>query len=152
MNSFFTLLYLSWIRLIDQAQRDELTGLLNRRGFDEALKQQGAIASRYARSLCLLLIDLRGLKSRNESEGYEAGDRALQQTARFLEREVRKADLICRIGGDEFALLLPETDLSAGHQLAARLQKGLQAEGIGIYFGLASGDPHSLLNRADRAS
>ena len=151
MNQFFTLLYLCWARLIDEATRDTLTGLLNRRGFNEALQQQGAIATRYARPLSLLLIDLRNLKTYNASEGYEAGDRILQETAQILTRECRAADAVCRIGGDEFALLLPETELSAACTIEERLRRALHTAGIDIHSGLASGEPNHLLAQADDA-
>lgn len=151
MNQFFTLLYLCWARLIDEATRDTLTGLLNRRGFNEALQQQGAIATRYARPLSLLLIDLRNLKTYNASEGYEAGDRILQETAQILTRECRAADAVCRIGGDEFALLLPETGLSAACTIEERLRRALHTAGIDIHSGLASGRVDNLLAQADDA-
>ena len=149
MNRFFILLYLCWARLVDEATRDTLTGLLNRRGFNEALQQHGAIATRYARPLSLLLIDLRNLKAYNASEGYEAGDRILQKTAQILTRESRSADVVCRIGGDEFALLLPETELSASHIIEERLRRELHAADIDIHSGLASGKPDHLLSIAD---
>jgi diguanylate cyclase (GGDEF)-like protein len=151
MNRFFMLLYLCWARLINEATRDTLTGLLNRRGFNEALQQQGAIATRYARPLSLLLIDLRNLKIYNASEGYEAGDRILQETARILTHQSRAADAVCRIGGDEFALLLPETELSAARTIEARLRRALHATGIDIHSGLSSGEPDHLLAQADEA-
>ena len=151
MNRFFMLLYLCWARLVDEATRDTLTGLLNRRGFNEALQQQSAIATRYARPLSLLLIDLRNLKTYNASEGYEAGDRILQKTAQILSRESRAADAVCRIGGDEFALLLPETELSAARTIEERLRRALHATGIDIHSGLSSGEPDNLLAAADEA-
>ena len=151
MNRFFILLYLCWARLVDEATRDTLTGLLNRRGFNEVLQLQSAIATRYARPLSLLLIDLRNLKNYNASEGYEAGDRILQKTAQILSRECRAADAVCRIGGDEFALLLPETELSAARTIEERLRRTLHAAGIDIHSGLASGLADNLLAQADDA-
>ena len=145
MNRFFMLLYLCWSRLVDEATHDTLTGLLNRRGFNEALEQQGAIATRYARPLSLVLIDLQNLKNYNASEGYEAGDHILQKTAQTLTQACRTADILCRIGGDEFALLLPETELNAARVVEERLRKQLQAAGIHIHSGIASGEPDHLL-------
>jgi diguanylate cyclase (GGDEF)-like protein len=142
-------LHLALLQLLEENQTDSLTGILNRRGFNEALQQQGAIALRYSQPLCLLLIDLCDLKKYNESEGYEAGDRILQKTAQILMQESRAADVLCRIGGDEFALLLPETELSAARTVEKRLQKELHNEGIEIHSGLACGEPDTLLSTAD---
>jgi len=89
---------------------DYLTGLLNRRGFFALADQQCKLASRSKRAMALLYLDLDGFKNINDELGHEVGDQALIETANILKSTFREADVIARIGGDEFAVLL--TDLS----------------------------------------
>jgi diguanylate cyclase (GGDEF)-like protein len=98
--------------LAERAVRDPLTGLYNRRFFDEALAQNMETARRYERELGLVLFDLDNLKAVNDTCGHAAGDSALKTFAELLKETARKADIVCRIGGDEFAVILPETGLS----------------------------------------
>ncbi|MBN2161890.1 MAG: GGDEF domain-containing protein [Pontiellaceae bacterium] len=101
-----------WITLLalaDQATRDPLTGLYNRRYFDETLTDHIEAAKRYNRELSLILLDLDHFKRINDALGHEAGDAALRQFADKLKVTARAADIVCRIGGDEFAVILPET-------------------------------------------
>jgi diguanylate cyclase (GGDEF)-like protein/PAS domain S-box-containing protein len=87
---------------------DELTALLNRRGFMEHARQQLRSASRGRRSSCLFFVDLNGMKDINDTFGHEAGDRALVATANVLRSVFREADIVSRLGGDEFAVLAAE--------------------------------------------
>jgi diguanylate cyclase (GGDEF)-like protein len=98
--------------LAEQTVRDPLTGLYNRRFFDEALAQNIETARRYGRDLSLVLFDLDRFKTVNDTCGHEAGDAVLKTFAQLLLETARKADIVCRIGGDEFAVILPETGLS----------------------------------------
>ena len=111
------------------ARMDFLTGLPNRRAFDEYLKTEMNRAIRYGRHLSLLIIDIDNFKSVNDSLGHQWGDRVLQEIASILKRNVREPDFIARFGGEEFAVILPETELAgavqAGNRL--RLQIGDQA-------------------------
>jgi len=103
-----------------QARRDPLTGLLNRAGFDEAIDHELAAASRYG-APALLLVDLDGFKSVNDTAGHLAGDRILVGVARLLEQTARAGDFVARLGGDEFAVVLPRTELAKAELVGRRL-------------------------------
>ena len=101
--------WLAVLALVGQATRDGLTGLYNRRFFEDTLADHIAAANRYGRELSLVLFDIDHFKQINDRHGHEAGDKALKHFARLLESTARSADIACRIGGDEFAVILPET-------------------------------------------
>jgi diguanylate cyclase (GGDEF)-like protein len=103
------------------ALRDPLTGLGNHRAFHEELDRQVAAALRYGVPLSLLLIDLDEFKSVNDSRGHATGDRVLRGFGELLGVALRRADRAFRIGGDEFAVLLPHTDLDGARIVARRL-------------------------------
>jgi len=105
------------------ATTDELTGLANRRRFHQELERELAAARRYRTPLSLLLLDLDGFKEINDTHGHQAGDQALHAIAQALQAEVRAPDLAARIGGDEFAVLLPQTGRAAAAVLAQRLAR-----------------------------
>ena len=137
-------------------RHDALTGLLNRRAYEERLPVEIARASRYAWPLSLCLLDLDGFKQINDTLGHPAGDRALQQVAALLD-ESRLADDGFRIGGDEFALLMPKT-CARGRRTGGRApESGRSAEigmsdgSLGASFGVAEGadDPAVLHAMAD---
>jgi diguanylate cyclase (GGDEF)-like protein/PAS domain S-box-containing protein len=153
---------------------DPLTGVFNRRRFDEALDTQLAYARRYGRGGALLIADLDRFKQINDEFGHAAGDEALRAVARVLASNLRQTDtlgrdaggLVARLGGDEFALLLPETDAAGAEAVAARLVEALAAEPLqvdgrelklGISVGVATFDEKGLppakdlLAAADRA-
>jgi diguanylate cyclase (GGDEF)-like protein len=137
--------------LAEQAVRDPLTGLYNRRFFDEALSQHIETARRYGRDLSLILFDLDHLKRINDTHGHPAGDRVLKTFAQRLIQTARKADLVCRIGGDEFAVLLPETSVSAARKFSHRFFQALEAAGIQASCGISGLPAASLLDAADSA-
>ncbi|MCK5504113.1 MAG: diguanylate cyclase, partial [Thermodesulfovibrionia bacterium] len=95
-------------QLITAAITDELTGLFNRRGFFTLAEQQCKLSDRTKRLMSLLYLDIDGLKTINDELGHREGDRALIDTANVLKRTFRESDIIARIGGDEFAVLLTE--------------------------------------------
>lgn len=136
-------------RLAEQAVTDPLTGLYNRRFFDEAMEQQIESARRYKRELTLVLFDLDHLKKINDTSGHSAGDQALKAFARLLKETARAADIVCRIGGDEFAALLPETGVSNGWKFVNRFFQTLEKEGIFASAGAAALPQSDLLAAAD---
>lgn len=112
----------AWSRLQRHATTDGLTGVLNHRSFYERLEAEQARAVRYARPLALVLCDVDGLKALNDGRGHQAGDRALHTVARAFVAEARAADVVARVGGDEFAVIAPDTDAAAALALADRLR------------------------------
>jgi diguanylate cyclase (GGDEF)-like protein len=103
--------------------RDALTGLGNHRAFQEELDRQLDWYNRYRVKVALLLIDLDDLKLVNDSEGHAAGDEMLRDLGTLIQQSVRYADRAFRIGGDEFAVLMPHTDAAGALQIAQRLQQ-----------------------------
>jgi diguanylate cyclase (GGDEF)-like protein len=143
------------------ALRDAVTGLTNHRYFQEALRVHAAQAERHNRSLSLLMIDLDDFKLFNDRYGHPAGDRLLRELGELLNRVCRAGDIVSRYGGEEFAVLLPDTPLSEAVGAAERLRQSVAVRifsrgPVRISIGLASfpdhaGSPRELLNMADNA-
>jgi diguanylate cyclase (GGDEF)-like protein/PAS domain S-box-containing protein len=122
------------------SRSDPLTGVFNRRRFDEALEEQLAHARRYRKGGALLIVDIDHFKQINDEFGHAAGDEALRAVARLLASNLRRTDtlgrdaagLVARLGGDEFALLLPETDAAGAEVVAGRLVEAIAAESLEI--------------------
>ncbi len=108
-----------------RAERDHLTQTFNRCGFDVRLEMAFATAKRYQRRLALIFLDLDHFKSINDRYGHAVGDQVLRETAQTLHEEVRDSDLVCRWGGEEFAILAPETTLAEAEKLSERLRQVL---------------------------
>ena len=106
---------------------DELTGLYNRRGFFELARHQFNVSKRYGKPLALLFCDLDYLKRINDELGHDAGDLALQDAARAISGGLRSSDVAARVGGDEFAVILPQSDDKAARTIAARIEAALAA-------------------------
>lgn len=125
-----------------QASSDSLTGLANHRRLFEVLHAEIGRSKRTERGFCLLLLDLDGLKGINDQFGHLAGDRALFRLARTLEDCCRSVDTAARQGGDEFALVLPETGPTAAALIARRicnlLEKDSEEPSLSVSFGVAS--------------
>jgi diguanylate cyclase (GGDEF)-like protein len=107
------------------AMTDDLTQVFNGRAFFEFLHKELLRSQRYRRALTVVYLDLDNFKSVNDSLGHQAGNRVLQEVVAVLKRSVRLADTVARIGGDEFAVLLPETDENAVRVMLPRLHDNL---------------------------
>lgn len=151
-------------RLRAQATIDPLTGCHNRRGFDEILATELLRAQRYTRPLTLVLLDIDHFKKINDDFGHEVGDHALQRIGRAVRHTFRSTDSACRYGGEEFALVFPETGKEEGMRLAERLRVLIGSlppnaevpRSLTASFGVASfpedgPDTAELIRAADRA-
>ncbi|HYJ78944.1 MAG TPA: sensor domain-containing diguanylate cyclase, partial [Longimicrobiaceae bacterium] len=151
-------------RLRAQATIDPLTGCHNRRGFDEILGVEFARSRRYGRPLTLVLLDIDHFKMVNDEFGHEVGDHALQRIGRAVRHTFRTTDSACRYGGEEFALVFPETGKEEGMRLAERLRVLISSlppnsevpRALTASFGVASypddaRDSTDLIRAADRA-
>ena len=112
------------------ADLDALTGLHNRRYFHETLAREVARAQRYNRQLALIVFDLDDFKEVNDRIGHLAGDSVLAEAAERVRGVVRSADIACRVGGDEFAVILPESALADADQLYRRIQAAVSSRPI----------------------
>jgi diguanylate cyclase (GGDEF)-like protein len=111
----------------EEAFTDHLTGLANRRRFERQLEREVARTERYNRPFCLLLVDIDNFKAVNDTYGHDAGDEALRRVANVIQSGTRGIDTGARIGGDEFAVILPETSLERGLEVAERLRTAIAA-------------------------
>jgi diguanylate cyclase (GGDEF)-like protein len=149
----------------DYAYTDVLTGIPNRRMYEERLRQELARAERGRHALALALIDLDGLKSVNDNAGHGGGDEVLRRFAQLVRSGLREPDTFCRIGGDEFAVILPDTSAAnAGisierlrHKLSELelcLEGGNQVQ-LSFSCGIAEFEPRmdsaTLMQQADSA-
>ena len=108
-----------------EARTDHLTGLANRRQFERVMEREVALAERHSRQLSVMMIDLDNLKRINDRQGHRAGDGALRIVAQQLQRVVRASDVCARVGGDEFAVAMPETAMERAHDVATRLRAAI---------------------------
>jgi diguanylate cyclase (GGDEF)-like protein len=150
-------------RLRQLSDRDALTGLLNRRALAPLLQREAGRLRRYGESYALLMVDVDHFKSINDDHGHAAGDRALVQLSAVLRQAAREVDHVARLGGEEFCLLLPHTDLDGATHLAQRVHEAVRratwselGRGITVSVGVAvalSADepPQAVLERADQA-
>ena len=113
------------------ADLDALTALHNRRYFHDTLAREVSRAHRYGRQLSLIVFDLDDFKAINDRIGHLAGDAVLADVADVVRSVVRTADIACRVGGDEFAVILPESGMPEAEQLYTRLQQALEQRPIG---------------------
>jgi two-component system cell cycle response regulator len=111
----------------EAAFTDHLTGLANRRRFERQLDREVARSTRYGHTFCLLILDIDNFKRVNDTFGHDAGDETLRRLGKAIQEETRGIDVASRIGGDEFAIILPETELEAGIEVAERLKKAISS-------------------------
>jgi diguanylate cyclase (GGDEF)-like protein len=114
--------YYSELSLEKAANTDALTGVCNRRHFMSLLSDEIARSDRYNHKMCLLMLDIDYFKKINDEFGHPTGDLTLQHFTRLCLQSVRKTDITARIGGEEFAILLPETDIKGAYTIAERLR------------------------------
>ncbi len=147
--------------LAHQATTDALTGVHNRRYMEQRLREELARAERSGEPASFVLLDVVGLKRVNDTSGHAAGDLMLQEVARHLRSAIRASDVVCRYGGDEFAVLLPETRPQEAARAVQRVldalagHKGVWGEGIPVSAGVAAfpedgRTPEALVSTADR--
>jgi|GEM_PF-2147179 len=110
------------------AWSDELTGLFNRRYFNKCLENEIKRHSRHNEIFTVAIIDLDFFKDYNDKYGHGAGDKMLQDTAKLMQSLARSTDLVFRYGGDEFVVLLPNTDTKGAYEVCERLRKGVEVE------------------------
>ncbi|WP_216362479.1 GGDEF domain-containing protein [Bowmanella denitrificans] len=151
------------LQLKNLAELDELTGAYNRRKLMEALDEKFAEFKRYHHPTSLMIFDLDHFKQVNDRFGHIAGDKVLTAMVKLCKKQLRQQDLLCRYGGEEFAVLLPNTDLEEATQLAERLRKTIgqydyhkelgQAYSITVSAGVSAlcikDKIESLIKRAD---
>ncbi len=115
------------VQMLEQkAQIDGLTGLWNRAYFDSRWQEESSRASRHLRSLSVAMLDVDHFKSVNDTYGHAAGDTVLSTLARTLVRECRQTDIVCRVGGEEFALLMPDTGPTDARDVCERIRATLE--------------------------
>lgn len=158
-----------YMRMTKELQRlaltDPLTMIANRRAFMEALTEEYHRACRYGHPMTLLMIDLDEFKGINDRYGHLYGDEILKSSSAAMCAIMRETDFFARMGGEEFAMLLPETDITAGYQIAERLREAVASVkinspqgslGVTVSIGVAEmqsddSEAEAILNRADRA-
>lgn len=143
------------------ATTDSLTGIANRRAFAEALAREVERAARYATPLSLVMYDLDYFKRVNDNFGHDVGDDVLQAITGLVKENIRAVDLVARWGGEEFLVLMPQTDMQAARTVAEKLRRAIaehrfdKAGKLTVSFGVVTfepqDDPNTLLKRADDA-
>ena len=116
----------------EQSLTDAMTGLHNRRAFNKRLEEETLRSERYGRPFSLALMDLNGFKYVNDTFGHLSGDQVLIQVGKCLSENVRNTDFLARYGGDEFALIMPETSRQIAAQMTNRLQRVLKSCELGL--------------------
>ena len=136
------------------ALTDPLTGLANRRAWEEELRREVARARRHSHRLALVMLDLDHFKELNDTQGHQAGDTVLAEAAASWRTAVRTTDFLARYGGDEFAMLLPDCPDEYGEKVLERIRTAIPTGcscSAGIAYWNGSETAESLLARADAA-
>lgn len=143
------------------AMKDELTGLFARAAFNSKLRHELRRHQRYNNAVSLILMDIDDFKRINDTQGHRRGDLALTRIGRFIRHVVRDVDIPCRYGGEEFGVILPQTEIHDAVEIAQRLSRGVAAEfkhdlGLTVSIGVANCPMHAcspgpLIDAADNA-
>ena len=120
-------------RVLALSRTDPLTGLLNRTQLLPTLEQEVQRTRRSERGFCLLMIDLDGLKAVNDSQGHPRGDQVLRSLGSVISQSIRTVDAAFRLGGDEFLVILPETDFAGAFVVAEKIRAGAEEVGLGTH-------------------
>ncbi|GAB5604710.1 GGDEF domain-containing protein [Sideroxyarcus sp. TK5] len=152
------------MQVSELVREDQLTGALNRRGLDETMERELKRADRNRTPLCVALLDIDNFKRLNDTLGHHAGDQALVHLTKVIKETLRPADTVGRYGGEEFVIILPDTDLAAGIEALQRLQRDLTKRfflhnnerilvtfSAGVALRGTDEDQEDLLGRADKA-
>jgi diguanylate cyclase len=152
------------MQVSELVREDQLTGALNRRGLDEALDVELKRADRNKTPLSLSLIDIDNFKILNDTLGHQAGDHALTHLTKVIKETLRPTDAVGRYGGEEFVIILPDTDLNAAVETIQRLQRDLTKKfflhnnervlvtfSAGVALRGDNEDQEDLIGRADKA-
>jgi len=148
------------LRTFAEARTDPLTGLCNRRALEEALSGEFARRNRYSEYFSIAIIDIDQFKKINDTQGHLMGDRIIKSVAEELDREARESDIVARFGGEEFVIVMPQTDLAGAAISAERLRKKIAANcshlaPVTVSMGIATvnddDDAEGLMTRADEA-
>ncbi len=141
-------------RLEHQSRTDALTGLFNRRHFDQELAKEFRLSERYTQPVSLILFDIDHFKKFNDNYGHDQGDRVLQQVASTAQRTVRPVDVVCRYGGEEFVVIMPGADIELCRDHAERMRVAIETmriDGLQVTcsFGL-SVVPHDTISSPEQ--
>lgn len=163
-NGEITRLQIELEQTSELIRHDPLTGVLNRKGLDEALARETALAQRRGSALCIGLLDVDNFKLINDQHGHQTGDEALQHLSEVVRENVRPQDSVARYGGEEFVILLPDTQLDSAVNTLVRLQRALTKRfflarqqkllitfSAGVVQMHADESPESAIDRADKA-
>ena len=147
-----------------QHMRDPLTGIANRRAFDKRLSEQIELVNRGGPSFCLAMADIDKFKKINDEHGHQAGDLVLKSFAHMVTQNIKGQDMVARIGGEEFAIILPQTDIVAGYNLLVKLkhniksthlsvgENGEKVSGVTSSFGIARYEPGMTVGEIMKAA
>jgi diguanylate cyclase len=148
----------------EMVHEDQLTGVLNRRGLDDAFERESTRADRNVTPLCVALLDIDNFKRLNDTLGHQAGDGALIHLTRVIKDALRPSDSVARYGGEEFVIILPDTELDQAYETIVRLQRELTRQfflngnervlitfSAGVALRAPQEDQESVVGRADKA-